>query len=115
MTEVCALDRIDRESGVAALVRGEAVAVFRTYDDEVFALSNHDPFGRAGVLARGLVGSRRVDGEDVPFVASPLHKQPFDLRTGRCLDDPAVTVPSYEVVVEDGRVLVGARRPPVSP
>lgn len=109
LVEVCRLDRIDRESGVAALVDGEVVAVFRTYDDQVFALSNYDPFGRAGVLARGIVGTRHVDGEDVPFVASPLHKQAFDLRTGQCLDDPAVRVPSYEVVVSDGLVLVGGR------
>ncbi|GAB7003518.1 nitrite reductase small subunit NirD [Nocardioides sp. AN3] len=107
MTPVCHLDRIDRESGVAALVDGEAVAVFRTYDDQVYALGNHDPFGRAGVLSRGIVGTRG----DVPFVASPLHKQAFDLRTGQCLDDPAVGVPAYDVVVSDGVVLVGARRP----
>lgn len=108
-TPVCPLERIDREAGIAALVDGHAVAVFRTHDDEVFALANHDPFGRAGVLARGIVGSRLVDGADVPFVASPLHKQAFDLRTGRCLDDAAVTVPAYEVVVSDGMVLVGGR------
>lgn len=109
LTDVCALDRIDRESGVAALVDGVAVAVFRTHDDRVFALANHDPVGRAGVLARGIVGSRQVDGADIPFVASPLHKHAFDLRTGRCLDDPAVTVAAYEAVVVDGRVLVGTR------
>lgn len=109
LIEVCTLDRIDRESGIAALVDGEAVAIFRTYDDQVYALSNHDPFGGAGVLARGIVGSRLVDGGDIPFVASPLHKQAFDLRTGQCLDDAAVSVPSYEVVLREGRVLVGGR------
>jgi len=106
VTPVCPLDRIDRESGVTALVDGHAVAVFRTYDDQVFALSNFDPFGRAGVLARGIVGTRG----DVPFVASPLHKQAFDLRTGQCLDDPRVSVASYEVDVRDGMVRVGAAR-----
>ena len=105
-TPVCALERIDRESGVVALVDGEAVAVFRTHDDRVFAISNHDPFGRASVLSRGIVGTRG----DIPFVASPLHKQAFDLRTGRCLDDPTVAVPAYDVDVEDGLVLVGAPR-----
>ena len=112
MTEVCPLHRIDRESGVAALVHGQAVAVFRTYDDQVFALSNRDPFGRASVLARGIVGTRRTDAGEVPFVASPLHKHAFDLRTGQCLDDPTVSVPSYDVVVSDGVVLVGDRRRP---
>ncbi|TNM38618.1 nitrite reductase small subunit NirD [Nocardioides albidus] len=108
MTTVCPLDRIARESGVAALVDGEAVAVFRTYDDEVFALSNFDPFGRASVLSRGIVGTRGDD--EVPFVASPLLKQRFDLRTGACLDDPAVVVPTWEAWVSDGMVVVGARR-----
>ncbi|GAA1514894.1 nitrite reductase large subunit NirB [Nocardioides humi] len=107
-TAVCPLDRIQRESGVPALVGGEEVAVFRTYDDEVFALSNLDPFGRASVLSRGIVGTRGED--EVPFVASPLLKQRFDLRTGACLDDPSVVVPTWDVRVVDGVVVVGARR-----
>ena len=106
-TVVCRLDQIEREGGVAALVDGAAVAVFRTYDDEVFALSNYDPFSRASVLARGIVGTRG----DVPFVASPMHKQAFDLRTGHCLDDAAVRVTTYDVQVsEDGQVRVGGVR-----
>lgn len=113
-TAVCRLEQIRPESGVTALVEGEAVAVFRTYDDEVFALSNFDPFGRASVLSRGIVGTKTVRTgdveEQVPFVASPLLKQPFDLRTGACLDDPSVVVPTWDVRVADGVVLVGARR-----
>jgi nitrite reductase (NADH) small subunit len=108
---VCRLEDIDRESGVLALVGGESVAVFRTYDDDVHALSAWDPFGRAAVLARGIVGTRG----GVPYVASPLLKQGFDLRTGQCLDDPEVRVPTYDVTVRDGVVLVapGARDAPV--
>ncbi|WP_309647200.1 nitrite reductase small subunit NirD [Nocardioides sp.] len=106
-TMVCRLDQIEREGGVAALVGGAAVAVFRTYDDEVFALDNYDPCSRASVLARGIVGTRG----DVPFVASPMHKQAFDLRTGHCLDDAAVRVTTYDVLVgDDGQVLVGGVR-----
>jgi nitrite reductase (NADH) small subunit len=106
---VCRLDDITRESGVLALVAGEAVAVFRTHDDEVHALSGYDPVAGACVLARGIVGTRG----DVPYVASPLHKQGYDLRTGRCLDDPEVSVATYDVSVRDGVVLVapGARVP----
>ena len=107
MTPVCRLDAIDVEGGVAALVDGEAVAVFRTYDGGVFALSNRDPFSGASVLARGIIGSRG----GAPFVASPIHKQAFDLRTGECLDDPGVRVPTYDVhVTADGTVVVGDRR-----
>lgn len=102
---VCPLQALPPEAGVTALVHGQAVAIFRTYDDHVFALGNYDPFARASVLARGIVGSR---GE-VPFVASPMHKHAYDLRTGRCLDDDQVCVPSYDVRVVAGVVQVGPR------
>ena len=105
-TPVCTVDAVPLEGGVAALVGGAAVAVFRTHAGEVFALSNVDPFSGASVLSRGIVGSRG----DVPVVSSPMYKQAFDLRTGACLDDASVRVPTYDVVVVDGRVLVGRRR-----
>ena len=104
---VCRVEEIDPEGGVAALVEGVAVAVFRTHDGRVYALSNYDPFSHASVLSRGIVGTRTVAGEPVDFVASPMHKQAFDLRTGRCLDDAAVRVRTYDVKVADGMVLVG--------
>lgn len=107
---VCRLDELDVERGVAALVHGQAVAVFRTHDDRVHALGNHDPFSRASVLSRGIVGSRG----DRLFVASPMHKHPFDLDTGVCLDDPAIRVPAYRAAVVDGVVLVGPRKPPAA-
>ena len=107
-TRVCRLDHLTPGRGAVARVRGDQVAVFRvrTADDadEVFALGNLDPFSGAQVLSRGIVG----DAGGVPKVASPVYKQGFDLRTGACLDDPAVTVPSYPVTVsDDGWVSVG--------
>ncbi|GIG39760.1 nitrite reductase small subunit NirD [Cellulomonas phragmiteti] len=91
---VCRLEDLPRERGVAALVPDEVdaapvltqVALFRLLDDTVLAVQHHDPFSDAHVLARGIVGTRRVDDQDVPTVASPMHKQVFDLRTGTCLD-----------------------------
>jgi nitrite reductase (NADH) small subunit len=79
--------------------------VFRTYDDQVFAVANHDPFTRTGVLAKGIVGTRG----DVPFVASSRHRRAFDLRTGLCLEEPGVAVACYPVKVVDGVVHVGRR------
>jgi nitrite reductase (NADH) small subunit len=105
-TAVCTVETVPLEGGVAALVDGAAVAVFRTHDGAVFALSNVDPFSGASVLSRGIVGSRG----DVPVVSSPMYKQAFDLRTGACLDDDAVRVTAYDVSVVDGVVLVGAPR-----
>jgi nitrite reductase (NADH) small subunit len=108
MTPVCLLDDIEVEGGVAALVAGSAVAIFRTHDGNVYAISNYDPVACASVLARGIVGSRG----DAPVVASPMHKQAYDLRTGQCLDDADVRVPTYDVRVVDGIVHVG---PPQEP
>lgn len=101
--DVCPLEELLPDRGVCALVGDQQVAVFRlSPDDELFALSNHDPFSRAPVLSRGIVGSKG----DVPKVASPMYKQSFDLRTGRCLDDPSVAVPTFPVRAVDGLVQV---------
>ena len=45
---ICQLDDILPYSGVAAMVHGEQIAIFR-FGDEVFAISNYDPFSRAYV------------------------------------------------------------------
>jgi nitrite reductase (NADH) small subunit len=99
---VCRFDQLLPERGAAALVGGRQVALFRTSDGEVLVVANRDPFSGANVLSRGIVGSR--DG--VPTVASPMYKQVFDLRTGRCLDDLAVAVPVLAARVRDGVVEV---------
>jgi nitrite reductase (NADH) small subunit len=103
---VCRLVDLEVRRGVAALVHGQAVAIFRTDDDQVYAVGNHDPYARASVLARGIVGLR----DDVPFVAPVAHGHAFDLRTGQCLEDDQVSVPAYDVKVVEGVVLVGHRK-----
>ncbi|WP_286929619.1 MULTISPECIES: nitrite reductase small subunit NirD [Aeromicrobium] len=96
-TAVCTIDRLWVDRGAAALVNGEQVALFRLGDGEILAVGHRDPFTGSNVIARGLVGSRG----DVPTVASPLHKQVFDLRTGVCLDDPQVSLGHWDVRVVD--------------
>jgi nitrite reductase (NADH) small subunit len=100
---VCRYDALLPERGVAALLGDVQIALFRTHDGSVFAIGNQDPFSGANVMSRGIVGSRG----DVPTVASPMFKQVFDLRTGECLDDPAVSLPVYPVEIIDGQVVVG--------
>jgi nitrite reductase (NADH) small subunit len=110
-TAVCRTDQLLPERGVAALVGGVQVALFRLFDGSLHAVGHRDPFSGAHVLARGIVGSRG----DVPTVASPMYKQVFDLRTGICLDAPgdaSVQLPVFPVREEDGVVLVGARDEP---
>lgn len=89
-------------TGVCALVNGHQVAVFRLDDDSVYAISNHDPFSRANVLSRGIVGD--VKGELV--VASPVYKQHFSLASGLCLEDPEIRVAVYSVRLDGEMVVV---------
>ena len=102
---VCRYDDLLPERGVCALIDGVQVAVFRTFDGSLFALANLDPFSGAGVLSRGIVGTR----QGVPTVASPVFKQVFALTNGQCLDDPAVTLQVYSVRRNDDHVEVSLR------
>lgn len=120
---VCGLDDLVPGRGVAALLRdGSQAAVFVDRAGRAYVIGNRDPFTGAYVLSRGLLGStaddpagpsgpeapeapETSDGTEgggrtggagrTPFVASPLLKQRFDLRTGRCLDDGTVSVPVF--------------------
>ena len=105
-TRVCRLDDIVPNTGVCALVEGIQIAIFRLDDDCVYALGNFDPFSRANVISRGIVGD--LKGEVV--VASPVYKQHFSLATGTCVEDPSVRIPVYEVHLECGRVSVRVPR-----
>ncbi|MFK8049132.1 MAG: nitrite reductase small subunit NirD [Halioglobus sp.] len=100
--KVCDASDLVSGSGVCVLLQGEQVALFYLpqTDQQIFALSNWDPIGRANVLSRGIVGSM---GERF-VVASPLYKQHFDLQTGSCLEDDKVSVGTYEVALLNGSV-----------
>ena len=102
--DVCPLEKLIPGRGVCALVGELQVAVFRIQGDQVYAISNFDPFSRAFVLSRGIVGSRAGRLK----VASPVYKHNFDLVTGTCLDDATVTLPTYEVRVLDAMVQVAS-------
>lgn len=99
------------DRGVAALVDGVPVAVFRLAasgdePEEWYAVSHIDPITGAPVMARGLVGSQCIDGKMVATVASPLHKRRYDLATGRCLDDESPSLSTFEILIIDKRILV---------
>ena len=98
---VCELEDILDGGGVCALVDGEQLALLRV-GEEVFALENRDPFSNANVISRGMVGD--LAGQLV--VASPVYKQHFNLRSGRCLEDEAVGLRTWPCGVLDGRVWV---------
>jgi nitrite reductase (NADH) large subunit len=102
-TDVCALDDINPDMGVCALVEGRQIAIFRVgANAQVHAIGAFDPNSGANVLWRGIVGD--IKGRLV--VASPIYKQHFDLLTGECLEDPVSSVSAYETSVRNGRVWV---------
>ena len=108
--DVCPLAAIAPNTGVCALVEGEQVAVFRVgYGAEVYAIANYDPFSKAFVLSRGIVGDRN----GVLKVASPIYKQNFSLLTGQCLDDETVKIPTFTVRVVEDMVQVAGEHPHV--
>ena len=79
------------------------LAVFRTGDDELFALKDQCPH-KMGPLADGIVCGHAV--------ACPLHNWMIDLKTGEPLgaDAGKGKTPTVPVALEAGRVFVALRR-----
>ena len=110
LVRVCALEDLTEDLGVAALIDGVQIALFRLADGQVYAVQNLDPFSDAYVMSRGITGSKGGQAT----IASPIYKQVFALATGECLAtmDKDVKVPggpnlaTYPVTVDDGGVFV---------
>jgi nitrite reductase (NADH) small subunit len=101
--DVCDIDDLQPDSGVCALVQGKQVAIFYMPRlQAVYAIDNYDPFGKANVLSRGMIGD--IGGQ--PMVASPLYKQHFHLLSGVCFEDETVCVAAYEVRIANHRVAI---------
>ncbi len=101
--DVCSTADLQADSGICALVESTQVAIFyMPKDDKVYAINNYDPFSKAYVLSRGLIGD--LNGKIM--VASPIYKQHFDLETGQCFEDETICVDYYGIRIENGRVEV---------
>ena len=101
---ICERSDLISNSGICVLVEGQQIALFYLPKEspQVYAIGNWYPIGKANVLSRGIIG----DVNERLVVASPLYKQHFDLQTGECLEDSAVSVPVFPVDVEADQVLV---------
>lgn len=99
---VCPVEDLEIAWGEAALVAGRQIALFRTGATEVFAVAHEDPATGAHVMARGILGSR---GER-PTIASPLHKEVYDLETGECFSTPGLAIATFRTRISDGMVEV---------
>lgn len=101
---VCAVEDLELAWGEAALIAGRQVALFRTGPSEVFAVAHEDPATGAHVMARGILGSRGAR----PTIASPLHKEVYDLETGECFGTATVRLETFSTRISDGFVEVEA-------
>jgi nitrite reductase (NADH) small subunit len=80
----------------AVCAGGRTIALYHTASG-FFATANTCPH-RGGPLAEGdLMGNE---------IVCPWHLWGFDVSSGACTGDPSISVPAYEVRVEDDRVLV---------
>jgi len=78
---------------------GEPVAVFRTHDDQVFALVDRCPH-KGGPLSAGIVHGHAV--------ACPLHNLRISLATGTAFGEDAGCTPVVPVRMEGGRILLAS-------
>lgn len=77
------------------------VAVFRTAEDQVFAIDDACPH-KGGPLSEGIVHGNSV--------TCPLHAWVFSLETGMAQGADEGAVNSYPARVEAGRILLDASR-----
>jgi nitrite reductase (NADH) small subunit len=100
---VCSDADLVANSGVCALLNEQQIALFKIENangEQVFAVSNWDPIGKANVLYRGLLGSV----ENTKVIISPLYKQRYCLDSGQCLDDDTIKLTVYPVRIELNQV-----------
>ena len=98
--DICALDEINAlGSRIISGPKGDS-AIFRTSDDEVFALDDRCPH-KGGPLSQGLIYGKRV--------ACPLHNWQIDLESGEALAPDVGCTHKYPVKLENGRVLLALK------
>jgi nitrite reductase (NADH) small subunit len=97
--DIGALDDVPRQGARVLKTVAGCVAVFRTTDDDVYALDDRCPH-KGGPLSQGIVAGRTV--------TCPLHNWVIDLATGQATGADKGSTPVRPVRVEAGRILVGA-------
>ena len=98
--EIGALKDIPRLGSRVVRTASGNIAVFRTENDEVFALHDSCPH-RGGPLSQGIVHNRRV--------TCPLHNFVIELESGRAVAPDEGCTHAYPVKVENGIVLLSVR------
>ncbi|MEH7828739.1 nitrite reductase small subunit NirD [Gemmobacter denitrificans] len=97
--DIAALDDIPRQGARVVKTPQGCVAIFRTADDQIFAIDDRCPH-KGGPLSEGIVHGTSV--------TCPLHAMVFDLTTGLSIGVDEGAVRRFAVRIEAGRVLLDA-------
>jgi len=99
--EIGALKDIPRLGSRVVRTASGDIAVFRTENDEVFALDDRCPH-KGGPLSQGIVHNRRV--------TCPLHNFVIELETGKAVAPDEGCTHSHPAKVENGIVWLSVRQ-----
>ena len=94
--EVCSVNDLEDSQGKMVEVNGKQVALFKQGGS--FYAINHVCPHAGGPLGEGALND--------DLVTCPLHAYQFNIKTGQCQTDPDLSVESYEVKVENDKVMV---------
>ncbi len=94
-TDIGAMDAIPRRGARVLKTPHGCVAVFRTFDDRVFALEDRCPH-KGGPLSQGIVHGASV--------TCPLHNWALSLETGEAQGADAGKARTFALQVVDGRI-----------
>src|SRR5215216_5582211 len=95
--DIGGVDEIPQKGSRVVKTTSGDVAVFRTVNDEVFALRDRCPH-KGGPLSQGIVHGTSV--------TCPLHNWVFSLETGKALGADEGSVRTIPLKVEDGRLFI---------
>lgn len=95
--DVGALTDIPQRGGRVVKTPRGCIAIFRAFDDAVFALDDRCPH-KGGALSNGIVHGHKV--------TCPLHSMVFSMETGAAQGPDEGEVRTHSVRVENGRILL---------
>ena len=96
-TDIGALDQIPRRGARVVRTPQGCIAVFRTADDQAFALEDRCPH-KSGPLSQGIVHEKSV--------TCPLHNSVLSLETGEAQGADEGRALTFALRVEEGRILI---------
>lgn len=100
--QLCQLEEIPRLGARVVQTASGDIAVFRTNNDQVFALDDKCPH-RGGPLSQGIVFAKQV--------ACPLHEWVIHLDSGEARPPDKGCARRYPVKIEQGMVSIALTRP----